>query len=404
MFERLSVRATAPNDAFAPLDLGALVEAAVFYGDIRVVLTPNILRQLVRTWGRDALVTLLDSEHLRFALQANFSGVRVDHSGTGRERYSPMVFEIHDQRGFASAEELSVGRALAEELNRGSARRLTKQVLMRVEMAPIEHSLQERVISDVLDPSLVEPGVRTLLAHFAPGLELDSRLRFAVQEIEKGELRILTNVNFDLATNVFRQLHPGTDISISPAYLLAHFMTSREIMEDAQRSGADIFVDPIQSKLGMLRVASIINRATRHQSNIERFQSFVMNDGRTIREAVNSGHSSFAEILRLLDRAAEFRHWIAGQPADADLVKAYFQEVTRESWVDRLPSKAMRWLFFTGAGAAVDAAGAGGAGLVAGLAISAWDALLLDKIVKGWRPDQFVESSMAPFVRNKGRQ
>jgi hypothetical protein len=41
------------------------------------------------------------------------------------------------------------------------------------------------------------------------------------------------------------------------------------------------------------------------------------------------------------------------------LVKNYFRAVTEQTWRDKLPTEAVRWSLFTGAGLIVDVLGAG---------------------------------------------
>lgn len=58
----------------------------------------------------------------------------------------------------------------------------------------------------------------------------------------------------------------------------------------------------------------------------------------------------------------------------------------------------MRWSLFTGAGLLLDALYGGGLGTASGLALSAGDAFLLDKLVKGWKPNQFIDNTLQEFV------
>jgi hypothetical protein len=39
-------------------------------------------------------------------------------------------------------------------------------------------------------------------------------------------------------------------------------------------------------------------------------------------------------------------------------------------------------------------------GVISGLGLSVLDSLLLDKIIKGWRPNQFIEAELKSFVAN----
>jgi hypothetical protein len=119
-----------------------------------------------------------------------------------------------------------------------------------------------------------------------------------------------------------------------------------------------------------------------------------LGNGRAIREAVNSGEVRFSSILKLLENSDRFREWIAGQPADVSLLTAFYDEITKDSWVDKLPPKAIRFSIFSALGYAIDAVGGGGLGTLAGLGVNAVDSFLVDKLIKGWKPHQFVNKSL----------
>jgi hypothetical protein len=48
---------------------------------------------------------------------------------------------------------------------------------------------------------------------------------------------------------------------------------------------------------------------------------------------------------------------------------------------------------------AIDALGGGGLGTAAGLAISAGDAFILNSIIGGWKPNQFIDNQLRTFVK-----
>ena len=79
------------------------------------------------------------------------------------------------------------------------------------------------------------------------------------------------------------------------------------------------------------------------------------------------------------------------QAPDGGLLRTYYRDVTASSWVDKLPGKSLRFIFFTGAGILLDVAGTGGVGTAIGVAASAADTFLLDRMIQGWKPNQFVE-------------
>jgi len=86
---------------------------------------------------------------------------------------------------------------------------------------------------------------------------------------------------------------------------------------------------------------------------------------------------------------------------EVHIVRAYYQETVKESWVEKLPGKSTRWSIFTGIGLGLDALGASGLGTAAGVAESAVDSFVLDKLIKGWKPHQFVEKDLKSLFDGK---
>ena len=163
-------------------------------------------------------------------------------------------------------------------------------------------------------------------------------------------------------------------------------------------AASDLATDPINSRLLSCKIGNLFNKIEVKSSQYNEFQEFVFEDGKSIASAINSGEKTYNDLLNLLREARKFKEWLAGKPNDGKLLKEYFKEVTKDSWVDKLPNKTIRWSLFSGVGLAIDAAGAGGLGTLAGLAISAGDNFFLDTVIKGWKPDHFVNGELKKFL------
>src|SRR5687768_16864639 len=81
------------------LDLGALVEAMLFYGRVSLLADGASFPQLLRAWGPDGIQELVQQEFLDLVMIKEMSGVRTDHAGTGRERYAPVTFTVAERTG-----------------------------------------------------------------------------------------------------------------------------------------------------------------------------------------------------------------------------------------------------------------------------------------------------------------
>jgi hypothetical protein len=398
MFEKLSVRPHRPFDPKTPLDLGSLVEGMLFYQASEVVVNAGGLKQIAEAWSVDGLIALLDSGFVRFRFQENFTGIRTTRTGSARERYEPVVIELARE----GAPQLLISRALEEGIGRrGRTRRVTAQVCRTLAIERTDPQITERVKSDLLDVDYVTSSVLRILRILTPEIQFPPSTRFEVQEVDDG-LRVLTNIDF-IVVNAELRKRLGFEEVVTPALLLTHLVAAREIVEDAARSDADMAVDPVNAAIAELRIASTFTRQSLNEAQILEFQEFLFDEGRAIREAVNSGEVSYKDVLRLLENSEKFKSWLRDQPADTRLLKEYFRSASSSTWVDKLPSKTLRWIMFSGAGATVDSLGAGGLGSAIGMTLGAVDSLVLDRLLKGWKPNQFVENSVQPFLRRSSR-
>jgi hypothetical protein len=102
----------------------------------------------------------------------------------------------------------------------------------------------------------------------------------------------------------------------------------------------------------------------------------------------------------LVRQAEQFREWLKKQGNAEDLRKAYCQDVAHLDWADKLPPKSLRWLMITAAGFGLSAVAGPIAGTIAATALSAGDAFLLDKLLKGWKPNHFIEGPLKQFLKD----
>jgi hypothetical protein len=170
------------------------------------------------------------------------------------------------------------------------------------------------------------------------------------------------------------------------------------VQEDAHfaaRYESEIAIDHVNAVLLQQHVA---RHLTPSRGIAAKFQDFVFDDSRAVAEAIRSGDRTLEDVLRLLPQAARFKEWLQGEAAQADALKAYFRDATAQTWIDRLPAKSARWVVFSGLGLGLDVLGAGGIGTLAGVAVSALDSFVLDRLVRGWKPTQFIDDHLRQLV------
>jgi hypothetical protein len=393
VFRRINIQQQRMADADHPLDIGFLVEAMLFYEHVDVVTSRAGLGQLVRSFGPELLLEYLVRGHIGVKFERNFTGVVTENSGTSSETYLLSVAQIERQ------DLLDVILPIVTEIvgRPGRSRRLSRSLASRIPQIRIDDELRFRVNEDLKSRDYLNDAARVILETYVPG-EVPSNARFEITPIGAETFKIETNLDFAGLNQTYHQHIPATHSTLSVSYILSHLMEARKMLETSADDGAELAVSPLYSRLTSLKLESVIRSRQRSAGSIAAFQDLVFDDGRSIANAINSSAKGLQDVLPVLARAQKFREWLRTRQPDADLVKEYFRAVTSESWIDKLPNKFMRWSLFTGTGIALDAFGAGGIGTAAGIAIGAADTFFIDRIVKGWKPDRFVNASLKEFV------
>jgi hypothetical protein len=241
----------------------------------------------------------------------------------------------------------------------------------------------------------VEHILRTLVANFT----VQSELIFDVVFAEDGSFVVGSNLEFARLNEQYHKIIPPEHSSLSPAYLLSFILNARLDAYFAANYMAEIVTSSIASGIIEAKFRELVARRHKSAAEIELFQEQHLDDARAIREAINSGERTFEEFLEILEKAERFKEWIGTRNPDESLIKEYFKEVTAESWVDKLPSKSFRFVFTTLTGLGADLVfPTGGIGTMIGAGVGGIDSLLLDKLLKGWKPNQFVQGPLREFT------
>ena len=396
MFEALAIRQRSGALPTAPFDVGLLAEALVFYSEVTLIANRSVFETLLDYCPADVLAELLESRFLRLAYEEQDVAVITTDAGTANETHDPITWSMPDlelQRFLPSLLATRIGKS-------GKARRLSNRLARHIERIHHQQSLADAARDDLLNENYVTGSVQTLLARYVPSYPRD---RAYFRTIPSGKkLAVETNIDFAQANLEYHTHIPATHSSLNSAYLLAHLVNVRADLHFAARYASEMALDSVPALIIREQLGQLLSAREHSGRNIERFQEFVYGDGRAIGEAIRSKERNFADLLPILERSRKFKEWLKGRAAQSDLVREYFREVTQETWTDRLPVKGVRWFLFTAGGLGLDLAGAGGLGTAAGVGLSAFDAFIMDKLLSGWKPNQFVSQHLASFVAGTG--
>ncbi|WP_294254901.1 hypothetical protein [uncultured Comamonas sp.] len=371
------------------IDIGALAEGLLFYGRVAIVGNSATVKDVLTRIPPFVLLSLMRDGRLEFYYQTDQTGVSTNQEANGRSLHGLVQFsspnhtieKVGPEAFKAAAGGTSQAKVGASQFSR----------LLR----PIDHSKfdQESILEALADHVATEASVQSLIRTVVPSFRQPNELRFRIER-QNQSFYVDTNIDFVRLNELYHKTVPASHSSLSEAYFLALLQGAYEASYFAGALNSEIAVHPVERALQATAIEGIVRRHRRSETQLESFVDLTLANGHAIREAVNSGAVPFSAVVKLLDSADKFRHWLRQQPNDAGLVHAYYQETIQNSWAEKLPAKSIRWGVFSGLGLTVDALGAGGLGTAAGLALSAVDSFLADKLVKGWKPHHFVEGDL----------
>lgn len=400
MFDSIIIRRQRRFDGDGPIDLGLLAEALLFYGSVTVVADQGMLKQIVNDVGPDVLLELMDIGALSIDYLGDNIGIQTKNANTAREEHDPIFYSIPRMSLKSVSKQLFADAFGDSSKSRSLANKFSRQI----EILSHEPKLRDEIIEDFNDSRYVQTAVEHLIRVYAPTYQHTGDVEFRLTM--KGKSLIAqSNIDFPALNDAYHKTVSPQHSSMSPAYLLSHLFEVRRDVYLAARYEAEIATDAVNSRVFSLKYEDVINRRTRSDAALTLFQEFVLDDARAIRETINSGSRSFSELLKVVEKSARFKKWLAGKPEDAQLVKEYFREISAGSWIEKLPVRSARWVLFTGIGMLVDLAGAAGLGTatatLANIGLSGADSFILDKLLRGWKPNQFVDGPLKQFAEKE---
>lgn len=360
-------------------DLGMMAESLIFYRKVIVVGNTSNLKDLLTGMTSLVVLELMRRKKLEIHFLEDHLAVSSQKQQDGRTSLGFLLFsspqhtsEIDVPKIFLESSETSNNLGV-----------LSKEFESLVSTASHEGFDLDAMAMDFTDPCIIEPCVEAVLRMTIPDTYLPARIRF---RLDRERVGYFVDSNLDFS-QILKACPDHHEIA-TPENLLSIIQSSYEQLYFAGELGSELASDEVEASIHSTRINSVFVKSQESQKQLSCFSEFVLDDSRSIRDAINSRRVAFSSILEILDNVEKFRSWIDGLNANSDLVKAYFQEVTKDTWVSSLPVKLLRWALFTYVGVKLDPA--------TGVGIGAFDAFFLDKLIVGWKPNSFIDENLRP--------
>ena len=392
MFESIVLRNS--EDA-GNITLGALAEALLFYQNTRVVLGHGTLVSLAKTGCLGEVVALIKDGRLQ-AVHCEETLGTITNSHGASKAYDFGAFTVvghGDEQGKNRAERIEISL----RRNGIDARNAKSQAQAFVGAVPLKSlntddyvrgGIPNAARADAHDVVTLKGLLRAGLAAVPGGYDPGDSLHVDYVQSDLGYF-LFTNIDFNEVNRRRASLRPALE-PLTPADLLNLIQESRADMHLAAFYGGDFVTTTANSALVQWRQAHLFERSSINRQAREQFSELVLADYPSVRDVIDSGERTFSEFLKLLDKAQKFKTWLAKTNPDQKLITQYIEALKSDTWADKAPAKVLRYLFSLGTGS-LDPTG--------GIASGAADALLLDKLLKGWRPNHFVDDRLKRFLR-----
>lgn len=397
MFEKIVIRRSNKSSG---IDVGIIAECLLFYRKSHILLDHGSLISLIDQLNIHGLIDLLERPEVESSYSQKHFGTQYENPGG---LFDFVVFEraAGPQKTLSAKQDLEI--SLERKLGKS---KLTKQYFNMIDrhISYVNHNtgeistsqIKNDAISDLKDARFVQEAAALALREFIPDWSPPAGWFVRVEEI--GNRRaLLTNLDFKLINSL-----PGKTIEgdINVSHVIDLIWQGHATMYFASKYMSEIIDSDAATKIVRAKIKNLISRRDQSMKDINLFQEVAINNGKNIRETINSGNRSFQEFLTLLDKAGKFKEMIDTSKPDSSLLQAYVNEASKKNWIETLPVKVLRFVTATGLSeiAGLLTTGTPGVGSAAGMAIGAADAFLLDKIRVGWRPHQFVQGPLTSFV------
>jgi len=377
-----------------PTDLGIIAESLLYYQQVIIIGSADILPPILNGISKEVLVELFLNGSLRICVLRDFLAATGKSTDFGSIPASIMRLEPADY----TTEDKLFKELYESNGRRGFSKKLLANILPYIEFIKYPPNIDKLIIEDLHDSNYAKSVfIQTIKSHIPDYNRQPEEFILRFTEGKGNNFGFQTSLNFN-ELNKRIPNNPKGD-KFNPVSIVTNIQEARGDLHLASTYNSEIVTNPYANSFIEIKFSDIYQKLTKSRGTIQQFNEFTLNDGFAIREGINSGQYSFDEFLKILNQAVKFKKWLHEKPDDANLIREYHEAVTKDTWVEKLPAKALRWSIFTGIGLALDATITGGVATAIATGLGIGDTFLLDKIIKGWKPNMFIEKELKGFKK-----
>ncbi|WP_430403671.1 hypothetical protein [Fluviicola sp.] len=382
MFNELTIQTVGSNK----INLGQISESLLFYNKVNVLSSPSLFEHLVLRNELNGFKSLISEGRINLLIENNH--LARAHSQNSNDWFSLLYVSGAN----VTPEELLVRQLTELTKKSGYSRRTARSIFSKATVYENHNSVIVDIIKDLGDEEYMKKVIYSSLNEVAPQLDIDVNSIKCRLHSSQGRYLLETNINYD-------EVNKFTGLNIDSQSIIGDLINSRLDAYQATKYNCDIHTSQVSSRLLQEKIHDLLHRTEFHGSQINLFNEYVL-EGKTIKNAINSGERNLEELCRFLDNADKFKEWLINIDDDKNVLSEYIKAIGKESLLENSQVKTFKWYFFQSLSTLVDIAGAGGlASTLTNLALSAGDEFIIDNLFKGWKPNFFVDTDLKGFTK-----
>ena len=407
------------------LNIGVLCESLLFYQNVNILAGRDDLIRLFKRCSikgierlvkEGRLTVYIGEEHLGPAIlpidqKNNINGYILDTYSSKSATYDKVLFQAFDQ----------ITKSVPTSL------RLVKEFAPLVKPFTYSQSISSSVENDLTDTNFLRNSLYEYINHQAPGLipsPFDIEISVIKEDAELatkffGEPRDLFRFEsnlpiYEIQNEQIARTRIKTRSDVYSGYLLS-LLESIGDVNTAMQLSSEILTRELYSSIIKHKFKELYDKVTNSQFDINEFNDEVLKDYHSVGEAVRLHKlpfSQFLEILRISDR---FKSWLKDSPDDPGLLAQYYKATAKDGKFDTFPLKHMKFVLSASIGWAIGQytdpkiaeylLGVSVSQTILstafGTTFSAIDTFYIDQLLKGWKPNQYVEGKLIPRLPKK---
>lgn len=385
MFEKVCIKSKKSGNQ--KIDIVFLIDTMLFYGEVNVLVYKEELATLLIYFGEDLLNELINSGRIKLYIRQEIFGVPAVPAKNGKH-YGCLITHKKD-------ESLS---SILYEAHHSVIRNSTKSIAFSDRFSKITSTfsyvpeVKDHIINDFSDQLYIQKAIPELLRISIPEYNIPQDLIF---EIEKDSVHIMPFDTYSINSNIDIELinkmrsQKGISYPFDYAGFILALMESRGDNYIAGQFESELVTDKEYSSLIGLQLSDAVQKSLKSDEQINLFNQHILTKYPSVGEAFINKTINGKELVKLLAQGDKFREWLRTVPLDSSLINKYIEEITKETLADKKWVKGTRFAVTQIFGLIP----------VVGNAVSTIDTFLVDKLLKGWKPNHFIDNELKYLLK-----